>query len=489
MKTKELLPVFFTNLLFLLVLLSSCSDNDQKVNIGNGTRMLTFSVREGFDETSNESSRGLEETPDTTYQRLKDGTILDAVVEWDKIADSRAAEPIAAGTKVLAIVIDAMNNVVYRIHELTVDDNGQLSCEVPDTYVRVIFYSYNSLYEMPTTTLEAGDWAFLETKNNTENFMRDVMRFETGTIGPDDTELGVILFKHLFTRVRVRMYYSTGLFSFNPSLTECSSVYAEVDILSGRMEPIVPEIYVSMGMSGAVSQGSQMILDSNYSIFIPRNDVTEYDLHIAEINDDLMTNKHMRILKAFRPGYSYTIHLRMRKNIIWGWTSDYYRWDAVEPFEPGSTPFSGTSGSASHSCQFAPSPEEIQRILGSGVFWDDKGPEWIGYDGRVYTTGLWVLKKRMWGQAKSVSVTPEEATDQQRNSEDYIFLPAAGMIPLGQNCICPIAVGENGNYWANTLSNQEGSDNPAYALHFTPEKAELSEYSRYHGFSLWQFLE
>ena len=206
MKTKELLPVFFTNLLFLLVLLSSCSDNDQKVNIGNGTRMLTFSVREGFDETSNESSRGLEETPDTTYQRLKDGTILEAVVECDKIADSRAAEPIAAGTKVLAIVIDAMNNVVYRIHDLTVDDNGQLSCEVPDTYVRVIFYSYNSLYEMPTTTLEAGDWAFLETKNNTENFMRDVMRFETGTIGPDDTELGVILFKHLFTRVRVRMY-------------------------------------------------------------------------------------------------------------------------------------------------------------------------------------------------------------------------------------------------------------------------------------------
>ena len=188
MKTKELLPVFFTNLLFLLVLLSSCSDNDQKVNIGNGTRMLTFSVREGFDETSNESSRGLEETPDTTYQRLKDGTILEAVVECDKIADSRAAEPIAAGTKVLAIVIDAMNNVVYRIHDLTVDDNGQLSCEVPDTYVRVIFYSYNSLYEMPTTTLEAGDWAFLETKNNTENFMRDVMRFETGTNGPDDTE-------------------------------------------------------------------------------------------------------------------------------------------------------------------------------------------------------------------------------------------------------------------------------------------------------------
>lgn len=202
---KELLSILFGSFLLAGAFLASCSENEE--NVGdpsvNGERTLTFTVSSGFEDVD-ESARSVSEKPETMVRKLENGLVLRTVVEEDRTAGSRAAENIADGTGVLAIVVNEEQNKVHGIQFLKVQ-GGKLTVSVPDDRnVRIVFYSYNSP-STPATTLKAGDDIsgnpVINTASNTQEAGLDAMMATTGTISPNQSGLGGIVFGHLFAQV------------------------------------------------------------------------------------------------------------------------------------------------------------------------------------------------------------------------------------------------------------------------------------------------
>ncbi|MCD7926583.1 MAG: fimbrillin family protein [Bacteroides sp.] len=309
--------IFFTFLLLASTSLTSCNNNDLKEEYAFENRIIAFNVSQNIKGGPDELSRADIEKTDTIYQKFKDGMILETVVELDKTASSRDYLLVDGDIYILAIVITE-SNTIYSIQELRTDSGGKLCCRVPNVNVRVIFYSYNSTTKIPHTTLKVGDNVDIDTKNNTEYYDRDVMHYDTGIIRPDfglESERFIIRFEHLFSRVRIHMESNADLMSFTAMLKDYSYASAKVDIISGKVEP-VEDVYASLIMSARDPHYSFIIYEprelfSPYSIFIPRDDATTYDLYLNEVNDN-QTTRSTTITKDFKPGYSYTINVKLR---------------------------------------------------------------------------------------------------------------------------------------------------------------------------------
>jgi hypothetical protein len=486
-KAGNFFNVLFNSLLFAVIILSSCHKDDlKKENIASGTRILRFNVGQGFDEDTREQNRSFSGKSDIIYQKFSDGMEIEAIIEQDKEINSRinTIETVAIGTKVLAIIIDAYTNDIYGIHQLKVESDGKLSCEVPNSTVRIIFYSYNSS-EMPTTNLEIGDHIDT-TKENIEEYTKDVMRFETQNIEPEDTNLGKVIFKHLFSRVRVCMHYDEGVSSFKTTLENCPCATARVNIIKGNIYPNHTNVTIPIDSDEGIAQE---VAYSSYKIIIPVEDTMPIQLNITDINGTSLTNKHIIFHGILLPGHSYTIHIYVKKDtgIIEGWGPGFYQWDAKALYEPGNIPSAGDnafyntgSNLASNSCINCPSSQDGCRMIASGVYWDDNGPTWKGDDGNTYTSGLWVKKKSQWGNLELELSEPKVATDEQRNSGDYVFLPASGYIADGEY----EGFGEVGLYWTNTPNVDRYG---ALCFMFNSYSVSIRVAHRKGGYKLWHF--
>lgn len=317
MEKQHFKNLFFTLLLLASTSLTSCNNDDLKEEDKFGDRIIAFNVSQNIKGGPDEQSRADIEKSDTIYQKFEDGMILEAVVEQDRIANSRDYLLLDHDIQMLAIVITE-SNTIYSIQELRTYNRDKLFCRVPNMNVRIIFYSYNSETEIPHTTLKVGDNADIDTKNNTEYYDRDVMYYDTGIIRPDfglESERILIHFEHLFSRVRIHMESNAELMSFTATLKDYSYASAKVDIISGKVEP-VEDVYASLIMSARDSYPFAIIdppteQTSPYSIFIPRDDATTYDLYLNKVNDN-QTTRSTTITKDFKPGYSYTINVKLR---------------------------------------------------------------------------------------------------------------------------------------------------------------------------------
>lgn len=528
MKKQNFNPILLGGLLLASAFLSSCSNTDlEKENIDYGTRTITFEVGQGFDESVDEEARSLSEKPDTIYQTFSDGIEIKTVIERDKEINSRIVYTVNEGTKVLAFIIDAASNKIYSIQELTVASGSKITCEVPNFDVQIIFYSNNNTVT-PTTKLAVDDHISVTGKNNTEYYpANDAMWFKTSTIKPTDSTLGTIKFKHLFSRIRAAVHCDDGVLSFKTTLETVACEQGEIDVIKGDMQCIHTGKLLSIPMEALPTSSAQVQM-SPYSLFIPADDKMPSRFILNYLNDEKLSDKYVNVAYEYYPGYSYTLHMyvNIKRKIIWGWTPEYYQWDAKDPYSPdGGVPASGSSSYfndkteyAINTCANAPSYDDLIKILNSGVYWDNSGPTWKDHKGNAHRTGVWVMKKRNWVSSPTyTSVNVKQATSDQRNSDEYIFLPAAGFIGKmanesrgtdymnadsnEDNHIETYAsgdpylqqVGIEGYYWLNrrVIRNGDWSTNQAYMLYFNSSSAWIEGYRNlcYYGMSLWHFEE
>jgi len=98
--------------------------------------------------------------------------------------------------------------------------------------------------------------------------------------------------------------------------------------------------------------------------------------------------------------------------------------------KPGDDEYCNGTDIAIYSCKGCPSTEIGEKIITNGALWDNNGPLWTAYNGTSYTTGIWILKKEKLVYAgeyeEGNEVIMEKAEEIHRNSDDYVFLPAAG---------------------------------------------------------------
>lgn len=455
---------YFTNLLFGFLLLvgtslASCSDEDSiNKDIESETRTMTFDVSQDFGESADEKTRGLSEKSDTIHQQFDDGMEITTVIKRDKAINSRAtASVVDVGTKVLAIVVDE-NNKIRKMQTIEIETYYKLTCEVPNYKVRIIFYSYNNNIA-PTIPQSVGDDISSNAQTYYTEYTNDAMIAETGIISPGDTKIGTILFKHLFSRARLYLHYESGNISnFTATLKNISNKSAKINFTTHEIERSNTG-YENLVFSGSNYSPKETIYSSFLS-FIPRNDNTIFiDVTLDNLNSNSI-QKTTNLRNAFEPGYSYTIYMTFgdASRIVNGW-SRYYEWDAKTSFDPGQTPSSGSnsycnaySNTATYSCINCPTIAEVERLINSGVYWDDYGPEWRIYNGtsyKTYTTGIWVKKKSKWVTSGVQSAPVYTATDAIRTSKDYVFMPASGFITNETTPSSLVECSITGTYWTN----------------------------------------
>lgn len=316
MERKRIFNILSCFLLFTGFILSSCSNNDlENENIPTGTRMITFDVSQSFNESPDESIRGLSVKHDTVFQKLDTGLEIEAFIEEDKIEKSRAStiEAVAPGTKVLAFVVDAATHELYRIQELEVSNDNKLSCEVPNLktlYIRL--YSYNST-EMPTTVAKEGDNVFYpNTFMNEEEYTKDVMFYYSPIIYENTTTLGSIKFRHGFSRLRICLHCDTGILGFTSVLNNLGIPYADVDPIYGNVLKSAREGQTSLQLNSEQFTSPQTIVYSSYATFIPQND-TLGELQLNINNSGIIGT--IKIKCGFRQQYSYTVHENVKKAV------------------------------------------------------------------------------------------------------------------------------------------------------------------------------
>ena len=453
----------------------------EKENIDYGSRTITFEVGQGFDESVDEEARSLSEKPDTIYQTFSDGIEIKTVIERDKEINSRTVYTVNEGTKVLAFIIDAASNKIYSIQELTVASGSKITCEVPNFDVQIVFYSNNNTVT-PTTKLAVDDHISVTGKNNIEYYpTNDAMWFKTSTIKPTDSTLGTIKFKHLFSRIRAVVHCDDGILSFQTTLENVACRQGEINVMKGDMQCIYTGNFLSIPMNASFTSSAQAQM-SPYSLFIPADDRIPSPFILNNLNGESFSDKYVNVAYDYYSGYSYTFHMyvNIKRKIIWGWTPEYYQWDAMAPFTPGTTPVPGNasyyntqSNIPTNSCKYSLSPYEIRRMSISEIYWDDYGPEWIDYKGQPHTTGMWIKQKNsMWPTTGSPS-TPLQANDAVRESDDFIFFPASGYIEGSTVKF----VGERGFYWSN-----ERGDFMSFSKYVLGNDSGMSPQ---YGMSLW----
>ena len=477
---------YFTKLLFGFLLLagtalSSCS-NEESSNeeIESGTRTITFDLGQGFEESENETARGISEKTDTIRQTFCDGMELTAFIQKDKVVNSRVTESVEIGTKVLAIVVDE-NDKICKMEVLEVDTNHKLICKVPNYRVRIIFLSNNDQSSVPSISLTVGDYISSDTKTNTIGYNNKyIMIAQTASIDPGKTSMGTVRFKHAFARTNFGVgYIGVGVTQFVAILEAFSNESAQVNINTCELERNMP--YRDLYFSAKQQLATEKLYTSGYQTFIPRDDTSVMQFTLNEINGTTI-NLSTKLRYDFKPGYSYTIYIQLRKRsrIVDGWTNEYYQWDAMAPFTPGTTPVPGNasyyntqSNIPTNSCKYSLSPYEIRRMSISEIYWDDYGPEWIDYKGQPHTTGMWIKQKNsMWPTTGSPS-TPLQANDAVRESDDFIFFPASGYIEGSTVKF----VGERGFYWSN-----ERGDFMSFSKYVLGNDSGMSPQ---YGMSLW----
>ncbi|WP_455667530.1 fimbrillin family protein [Phocaeicola sp.] len=464
MKKQNLFNRLAGNLLLAGIFLSACSNNDlEKENTSTGTRMLTFNVSQSFNDSSDEPGRGLSITPDTINQKFDMGLSMEVIVEEDKKGQARnTTEAVAVGTKVLAFVIDAQANEIYRIHQLEVTSNNKLICEVPNRETWVVFYSYNSTTEMPTTNLQEGDKTTSVSIQN-EASTKDLIWAKTELITSASTNLGSIKFSHLFSRVRICMNCDIGISGFQTNFSNCKYQQAAIDVINGTASPFGARSNIQLNSD--YFNSPQTTIYSSYDLVTPTTGITG-QLNITNISNTAISRMIIISNAVFQAGHSYTINVKIKNDkIVNGWQPYHYLWDAKKPLptnitndwwpEPGDDEYyNEASDIATHSCKGCPSTEIGKKIIANGALWDENGPLWTAYNGTSYTTGIWILKKDKLVSAGEYdgwsNVTMEKAEDVHRNSDDYVFLPAAGGFATrdGLGGVgFGVPVGEGAAYW------------------------------------------
>ncbi len=490
---------YFTNLLCSLLFLActslvSCSNDDLKnEDIESGTRTITFNISQSFEESLDEEARGFLEKNDTVYQKFNDGMEIMTVIEQEQTTNSRSyTETVGVGTKVLAIIIDE-NDKIKDIQTLVVTDGYRLTCEVPNTKVRILFYSHNSQTTYPTVSLSIGDYISSNTVTAYIRYSQYAMLAKTNVILPGATSMGSIIFKHAFSRARMCLHNEKGVSVFRATIDNMSNTAATINM----NEPYsiverIPSNYENITFANETALNpAPKTLYSPYQPFIPREDVIPTNITLYSLNGNLI-GKSTTITKAFNPGYSYIIHVYIKNSkIIDGWAYKFYQWDAKESFLPGDVPVPGdnkyyntnlSSKIAVNSCVNCPTGEDILRMLAAGVYWDDFGPEWKDAAYNTYRTGVWVKKRQYWTSAIATSANVQGATDVQRNSDEYVFLPASGYINHNST---RLGVGSEGMYWSANKDQVEGAYHTASMLNFTSTTARITSQICIYGLTRW----
>lgn len=499
MKKRSLFNILFGSLVFAGTILSSCTkDDDLAENVTYETRMVSFDVSHDINESS-EEARGFSEETDTIYQQLDNGIQIEAFIKKNSVnsRETSGSVRVNPGTKVLAIVVNTVTWKVHSIQNISVDSDYKLTCSLPNVKSRVIFYSYYRNDIKPTTNIVAGDsfTAITTSKSNLEYPGTDMMWCQTQEIGPEDNSLGKVNFIHLATGIHVTMYDETddsNLRSFKTVLSNCACTAANVYIAGGAIMPNENLVDTSLDSQPWTSVGT---LSSPFSYIFPTRVTKPIKLKIASINGTAI-NKTLTFEKNLLSGYMYTIYVHVKSKLIEGPTG-FYQWDAQSAWKAGTIPAAGsnsyynTTGGdwaiASNSCKDCPTYINIQQMLADGVYWDDNGPEWTDLENKKHTTGLWVIKKKsILGNHGSgtKSVTPKTATDTQRKSGNYMFLPAAGNLDgSGKHQYS----GTYGYYWTN--ESEWGSSTKAAYLRFDKNTAIANYTFRSTSACLWHIDE
>lgn len=322
MERKKRLNILSCFLLFAGIALSSCSKNDlENGDTSTGVRMLSADVSQCFNESPDELTRGLPTKHDTVFQKLDTGLEIEAFIEEDKIEKSRAntIEAVAPGTKVLAFVINASTDIIYRIQQLEVSEEHKLTCEIPtDVRTYVVFYSYNDTRRIPFPKWSEGGSAS-EVRTGAEDYNVDLLWAKTGPITKKATTLGSIKFSHLYSRVRIRLSCDFNISGFTSTLSEFGGREGLIDALHGTVQEIIGgnDFWVNHTLNSETLASPQPIVQSSYSPFIPCVYATQKGTLDFTINDTDINRSIPNIDARLQGGHSYTIcvNISSSKNV------------------------------------------------------------------------------------------------------------------------------------------------------------------------------
>ncbi|WP_448776842.1 hypothetical protein [Bacteroides congonensis] len=425
-------------------------------NIPEDSRILTAEVDELF-ETAETSTRGIPEETQTIYQDLGNGLILEARAEKDGQMNTRTSTgSILSGARVLAIIYDTVQDTICKIDPTPTINGSSLTISFPtrldNITTKIVFYSYNSSKMPSVGDLKIGD--------NIDNPLlaskiedgRDVMWATTGDITGSTPSLGTIIFKHLFSQIRVEMTSKTGnITRFETRLHEsCIKSISYVNIITGELSGGYMQVNnLEISASDPDSRGT--VLLSDYINFISLEKKTT-ELTVGTVVLDKFPTVINKIVTfdnlQLKSGSRYTLKLAVKRwGIATGWTGDYYLWDAMDPFlgelnertQPNSDIY------ARYSCRLCPRLYDAQHLLGQKVYYDSDGPKYRAYptgtavdqiknklvNKQIYRAGYWIAKESQWTNLTNTMRGVDPVTTEIRMGGNYVFVPAAGYLENG----------------------------------------------------------
>lgn len=479
-KTKNKMKDFlFKKLPFTLGIaffLFSCSNNDEPKN-NNGDSWqdaiaLTYTVgEETADSVFTRSTSGNPIVERQTFMGMEVETaIYDETIDIKKGSQTSRATVYNTvnlnGKKVYAIVFDpTTNKILGPLQTLTVTGN-QITVKA-FRGSKVLFY----IGREPSIT-QGGDITTTKVLENSGSPC-DAMQCFSPVITSTSNGLGTLTFKHVFTKLRIKLKTSNGTVvnAFSLKTNQINQSHARVKIFdrSYTIEGTLNHCTFSVSnntTSEAVSAYQDIIIANS-------NTATELNLYfdtqgkgvtidgaknyLTTVNNTLKL--YPRILK---PGHRYSINITVNPTNIdqylnTGFKADrrYYQWDAYEPngvgdslvWSPGNsgfrrhTPAENDKDIASQSCKNCPTYNQICMYLGAGVLADDghTGPNQPSYtitnpitgEKRTYHAGVWFKKKQyIAGFAEGTAPKATQANGKGRPSPEtinqYFFLPFYG---------------------------------------------------------------
>lgn len=470
MKMKSMKVTKFTVGLFALLALASCSNDETETENANTVLKDGIELTYNVGEAANDSAftRAAAAQPAVETQTFMGMEVQTQVTDESRRQGTRATVYNTVdlnGKKVYAYVFDpATNKTIAPVQTVTIADNkltvkGKVGCQV-------LFYIGTAPY--------AAEGTDISTITVNERSTVDAMQCVSEPITGKNAPLGMLSFKHLFTRMRVVLKTSDGTVvnAFSLSTADkLSNPNAAVKI-ADRSYTVSGD---AVALKFAVANNTSATAETAYQSLIvdpaqPEKSLSlVFDMagkgatiggaqnYLTEVNNKL-TLKTRQLL----PGHRYSINITVKPSnteqyLNSGFRADknFYQWDAYEPYGVGdahtwsagnsgihTVPTGGTNMDiATQSCKNCPSATEAKMYIGAGALIDD------GHTGayqQSYTTtnpatgakityhgGVWLKKKQYIpgfdnGTAPQATQSSAKGRPTADNIDQYFFLPLYG---------------------------------------------------------------
>jgi hypothetical protein len=246
-------------------------------------------------------SRAAAEPPVVVYKDLGDGIRMEATIEREYPAATRAdaTTPLVSGAKVLAIVYSdpTGDKVIYSVQEANVSDES-ITIKVPVEFsYGILFITNNDTETVPNVGLSTGYYAPELNKKLSDvaswtysTPTKDLLYFDTGEIG---STLSTINFKHVFSKMKVTVNGSKLGATINSFEAALQDTPDNATMASLNDWSFTSGATSTTDIPFSAASGTEEALTSGEGYFIPTGTESNHTIHFSEIYINGNTTKNV----------------------------------------------------------------------------------------------------------------------------------------------------------------------------------------------------